>query len=80
MGQAIRGIKRGEGGKEPAAHGVVMGEINQYMKNGEADPAVGANWGSLMSPELGKCGQCEGGPGQPPDDGSSGRKTGTDQS
>ena len=52
VGRANKGTKKGEDREEPAALGVVTGAINQYVRNGEADPAVGVNRGSLMSHEV----------------------------
>ena len=45
--QAIKETKRGEDGGEPVAPGTVTGPVNQYVRNRDADPALGANWGDL---------------------------------
>ena len=52
LGQAIRGTKRREGEKEPEARGAVTRAVNQHARNGEADAAVGASRGNLMSHEV----------------------------
>ena len=49
-GQAISWAERGEGWEEPAACGVIEGEVNQDMVNGKVNLETAANGGGPRGP------------------------------